>query len=107
MRSCRLPVSTEIVNYNAGRFLLGRIRAALPPVNETLVVVNASTDSCLELCVQNFPDEPKLRVIRNDANLEFAPAFNIGAKYARGDDRLFLNPDCSLFGRSFCNVAGK
>ena len=87
-------VSVVIVNYNAGHFLLECIRATLPQVSEVLVVDNASTDSSLELCSQAFADETKLKIIRNDANLGFAAACNIGARHAKGERVLFLNPDC-------------
>ena len=89
-------VSVVIVNYNAGQFLTECIRAALPQVSEVLMVDNASTDFSLDLCPQHFPDEPKLKIIRNGVNLGFAAACNIGAKHAKGDFVLFLNPDCSL-----------
>ncbi len=76
----QLKVSTVIVNYNAGWHLSESIQSALSHVSEVLVVDNASSDSSLELCAQNFPEEPKLRIIRNNSNLGFAAACNIGAK---------------------------
>ena len=65
-------------------------------MSEVLVVDNASTDLSLELCAQHFPEEPKLRIIRNAVNLGFAAACNIGIAQARGSYVLFLNPDCIL-----------
>jgi GT2 family glycosyltransferase len=65
-------------------------------VSEVLVVDNASTDLSLELCAQHFPEEPKLRIIRNAVNLGFAAACNIGIAQARESHVLFLNPDCIL-----------
>ena len=91
-----LPVSIVIVNFNAGELLAGSVHSALPKVREVLVVDNASSDSSLELCAQNFPEEPKLRIIRNNSNLGFAAACNIGAKQATQPYVLFLNPDCIL-----------
>ncbi|SOD39855.1 glycosyltransferase family 2 protein [Nitrosovibrio sp. Nv4] len=92
----RLPVSVIIVNYNAGQFLAACIQSALPQAAEVLVVDNASSDLSLELCAQCFPEEPKLKIIRNAANLGFAAACNIGAAQAREPYLLFLNPDCIL-----------
>jgi len=89
-------VSVVIVNYNAGQFLRRCVGTALPQADELLVIDNASTDSSLDLCAQNFPEEPKLKIIRKGTNLGFAAACNIGSKQARGDYMLFLNPDCSL-----------
>lgn len=87
-------VSVVIVNYNAGHLLLECVRAILPQVSEVLVIDNASDDSSLDLCLQQFPEEAKLRIFHNDVNLGFAAACNIGANLAMGDCVLFLNPDC-------------
>jgi len=89
-------VSAVIVNYNAGLFLSDCVRAAMPQVSDVLVVDNASADTSLSLCSKQFADAPKLKLIRNSANLGFAAACNIGSKQATGDFLLFLNPDCSL-----------
>ncbi len=70
-RTDQLPVSVIIVNYNAGRLLAECIHSALPSVSEVLVVDNASSDFSLELCTQRFPEEPKLKIIRNTVNLGF------------------------------------
>ncbi|SDA22002.1 hypothetical protein SAMN05216315_11749 [Nitrosospira sp. Nsp18] len=91
-----LPVSVIVVNYNAGQILAECIHSALPQVSEVLVVDNASSDFSLELCMQRFREEPKLRIIRNASNLGFAAACNIGAAQAIGPYLLFLNPDCVL-----------
>jgi GT2 family glycosyltransferase len=40
--------------------------------------------------------EPRLKIVRNDVNLGFAVACNIGFSRAKGDFVLFLNPDCRL-----------
>lgn len=92
-------VSVVIVNYNAGQFLTACIDSALAQVSqvsEVLVVDNASTDLSLELCAVHFPEEPKLKIVRNTANLGFAAACNIGITRATGAYVLFLNPDCVL-----------
>src|SRR5690606_24296796 len=72
------------------------VHSALLQASEVLVVDNASSDFSLELCTQRFPDEPKLRIIRNVANLGFAAACNIGVAQATAPYLLFLNPDCVL-----------
>lgn len=89
-------VSAVIVNYNAGQFLTACIDSALAQMSEVLVVDNASTDFSLELCAEYFPEEPKLKIIRNATNLGFAAACNIGIAQATGTYVLFLNPDCIL-----------
>lgn len=90
------PVSVVIVNYNAGQFLTECVHSALPQACEVLVVDNSSTDGSLDLCVQRFPEEHKLKIIRNSANLGFAAGCNLGIAQATGVDVLFLNPDCVL-----------
>jgi GT2 family glycosyltransferase len=92
----QLPVSVVIVNYNAGPFLAECVHSALPHVNEVLVVDNASSDSSLELCAERFPEESKLKIIRNTANFGFAAACNIGSVQTTQPYVLFLNPDCVL-----------
>ncbi|WP_258192722.1 glycosyltransferase family 2 protein [Nitrosospira sp. Nsp2] len=92
----KLPVSVIVVNYNAGPFLTECVHSAYSSASEILVVDNASTDLSLELCAQRFPDEAKLKIIRNAANLGFAAACNIGTRGATKPYILFLNPDCAL-----------
>jgi GT2 family glycosyltransferase len=84
------------VNYNAGNFLIECVRAALPQVDEILVVDNASTDGSLDMLSHHFPNESRLKVVRNDKNLGFASACNIGSNGASGRFILFLNPDCTI-----------
>ena len=89
-------VSVVIVNYNAGPLLAECVRAALPQAREILVVDNDSTDASVAGCVRPFTDELRLSILRNEANLGFAAACNIGFAQAKGDFVLFLNPDCRL-----------
>lgn len=89
-------ISVIVVNYNAGPLLTACVRTALPQVSEVLVVDNASSDSSVEGCARQVADEPRLKILRNDANLGFAAACNIGFSQAKGDFVLFLNPDCRL-----------
>ncbi|PKO63376.1 MAG: dTDP-Rha--alpha-D-GlcNAc-pyrophosphate polyprenol alpha-3-L-rhamnosyltransferase [Betaproteobacteria bacterium HGW-Betaproteobacteria-17] len=96
MRSSKPQVSVVIVNYNAGTLLAECVRTALPQTSEILVVDNASQDSSIKDCAGLFADEPRLKILRNESNLGFAAACNIGFSQASGDFVLFLNPDCRL-----------
>jgi len=89
-------ISVVVVNYNTGPLLIECIHAALPQTSEILVIDNASLDSSIEDCAREFADEPRLRILRNDANLGFATACNIGFTQSKGKFLLFLNPDCRL-----------
>jgi GT2 family glycosyltransferase len=89
-------VSLVVVNYNSSAFLKGCAQAAMAQVDEIIVVDNASVDGSIETLLESCPNEPKLKVVRNGANLGFAVACNIGSELAKGDYVLFLNPDCRL-----------
>lgn len=63
---------------------------------ELVLVDNASADGAVERVAARFAADPRLRILRNGANIGFGPACNRGAAIARGDVLLFLNPDCDL-----------
>lgn len=58
--------------------------------SELLVVDNASTDSTLDAIAREFPG---VRHLRQEINLGFGKACNLGAREARGEFLLFLNND--------------
>ncbi|MFY3137554.1 glycosyltransferase family 2 protein [Achromobacter xylosoxidans] len=89
-------LSVIIVNYNAGPGLIPAVRAALHDAMEVLVVDNDSKDGSTEALETACSADPKLKVLRNHANLGFAKGCNRGANAATGDYLLFLNPDCEL-----------
>jgi GT2 family glycosyltransferase len=89
-------ISLVVVNYNSGIFLEECVRSALPQVDEVIVVDNASADGSIKALLDTYPNEPNVKVIRNQGNFGFAVACNIGGKQASGDHVLFLNPDCRL-----------
>ena len=86
-------VSVIIVNYNAGALLSDCVASALDQSAEIIIVDNASADLSTDTVTAQWPH---IRIIRNDSNLGFAAACNIGAKAATGNHFLFLNPDCVL-----------
>ena len=88
------PISTIIVNYNAGPGLLACIQSVIEQTSEVILVDNASHDNSLLLVEAKFAGDARLRIIRNDRNLGFAAACNIGARAAHNGYWLFLNPDC-------------
>lgn len=92
------PTSIVIVAADSGPLLRACIDAALAstaPV-ELVLVDNASADGEVERVIAAHANEPRLRVVRNAANIGFGPACNRGAALARGDLLLFLNPDCEI-----------
>lgn len=89
-------VSIVVVNYNAGRLLVPCIDLCLQQVGQVILVDNASVDGSIDEVSSRFGADSRLQIIRNEANLGFAVACNIGANEAMGQFVLFLNPDCAL-----------
>jgi GT2 family glycosyltransferase len=86
-----------IVNFNAGNFLPDCVASALAQgVRSVIVVDNASVDDSLVLLEQACPDESRLKILRNAANLGFSTACNIGIHASTQPFILFLNPDATL-----------
>lgn len=89
-------VSLVVVNYNAGALLAQCVTSALPQVDELIIVDNASSDDSLDKVATLNPNDTKLLVIRNNKNLGFSAACNIGWDHAPSSYVMFLNPDCVL-----------
>lgn len=90
--------SVVIVACDSGPLLAGCVASVLAgsaPV-EVIVSDNASGDGSIEQLQARWPGEPRLRVLRNGANVGFGAGCNRGAAQARGDVLLFLNPDCRV-----------
>ena len=60
---------------------------------EVIIADNSSTDGSVEWVRENFP---QTRVIDNGGNLGFAGGNNNGARHARADILVFLNPDTTV-----------
>ncbi|OQW81019.1 MAG: dTDP-Rha--alpha-D-GlcNAc-pyrophosphate polyprenol alpha-3-L-rhamnosyltransferase, partial [Proteobacteria bacterium ST_bin16] len=93
---CKPPISTIIVNYNAGRILTQCVQAVLQQVQQVLVIDNASSDSSLSELESSFSADNHLRIIRLNSNAGFAAGCNIGLRASTQRYILFLNPDCIL-----------
>ena len=92
MRSC----DVVIVNYNAGNLLADSVRSVLAErARHVLVVDNDSRDESLAHLTASISDA-RVTVIRNDQNLGFAAACNIGTRASTAEAVLFLNPDAVL-----------
>ena len=62
---------------------------------EVIVLDNASFDDCAEIVEREFP---AAKFIQCSTNLGFAKANNLGAREAKGQNLLFLNPDTEIIG---------
>ncbi len=91
-----MDLSIIIVNYQGW----GPLKICLDSLEETMkkadfsleviIVDNASHDGMLEKFINLYPS---FRFFENDGNYGFSNGNNLGARYARGDFLLFLNPD--------------
>ncbi|HUX88265.1 MAG TPA: glycosyltransferase family 2 protein [Chloroflexota bacterium] len=89
-------VSLIVVDFNAGAQLARCLESALKcddVPNEVVVVDNASSDGSALAAAARFPE---VRFLRNESNLGFAAAANLGLAIARGRLIGLLNPDVEL-----------
>ncbi|MBU6225380.1 MAG: glycosyltransferase family 2 protein [Burkholderiales bacterium] len=86
-----------IVNYNAGVLLADCVASVIAEgVHRIIVVDNASGDGSLEAMERINQNKNPLAIIRNQANLGFAKACNLGIEATSAGHILFLNPDSVL-----------
>ncbi|MBN1954925.1 MAG: glycosyltransferase family 2 protein [Anaerolineae bacterium] len=88
-----MQASLIVVNYNDRDYLdacLASLLADGGPDYEVILVDNASTDGSADHVTRAFPT---VRLIRNPSNAGFGAANNVGAREARGEYLVFVNPD--------------
>lgn len=101
-------VSVVIVSYNTSDLLnncLSSIEAWLEAnshTGEIIVVDNASTDGTASMIQRRFPD---VTLIQNRHNSGFAAANNQGMRAASGRHICLLNPDTTILGDAFGQLA--
>lgn len=92
-----MRVSIITVSYNTKDKLSGLLQsvadAKIGLDYQIIVVDNASTDSTTKMLEQQFPD---VILIKNNQNIGFARACNIGFNRSDGQFLLFLNPDTEI-----------
>ena len=89
-----MDLSVVILSYNVKYLLDACIQSVLHATRsistEIIVVDNASTDESVALVREKYPD---IRIIKNEINLGFSKANNIGVRASKGNYILILNPD--------------
>lgn len=95
-----MPALTSIIIVAADsgaslRECVVRALASERPI-EVILVDNGSRDGVPQALARAYERDERVRVVYNHANLGFGPAVNVGARQARGDALLVLNPDCML-----------
>lgn len=104
-------ISAIIVNYNSTDLLIDCIdslkrqlvidNGKIVPL-EIIVIDNNSLKSEREKLSQM--DHDMVRIIKQDTNIGFARASNLGYRLAQGDYLLFINPDTYFFERTLDNL---
>ena len=91
-------VSVVMVVYRTGEELQQSIDCVLGDamVDELIIVDNGSANDMAERLRALGRTDPRVGLIQGHGNVGFATAANMGAKAARGDHLIFLNPDAFL-----------
>ncbi|QQP90268.1 glycosyltransferase family 2 protein [Skermanella sp. TT6] len=97
-RQGRPGVTIVMVSYHTGPVLDEAIAAVLSQdVGIELVLVdNGNPAAVTAALVARAAQDPRLRVVTGHGNIGYAAACNLGARGARGEYLLLLNPDCVL-----------
>lgn len=95
-----MDISIIIVNYNTYDLTKNTINSVIETADnieyEVILVDNASADGSIEKLEKDFIDYPNIKITKNDTNLGFSKANNIGMRIATGDYFLLLNSDTKL-----------
>jgi len=101
----KVTLSIIIVNWNSGDHLrkcilsIEKAKKENIEIKEIIIVDNSSTDDSLRK-IHDLILTTKINIIRNDKNIGFAAACNMGAGETESDYILFLNPDSVLLEES-------
>ncbi len=105
-----MDLSVIVVNYNTYDYTKACLASALAALNgvtgEIILVDNASKDGSIEALCSDFQHEGRVQIIKNDENLGFAAANNIGLAQAQGDFLLLLNSDTVVREDTFLKTVG-
>lgn len=101
----KIKLSIIIVNYQSRAYLEKCLASIFAKINLTssyeIIVVNNDIKSELDGLNILFPT---IKIIQNSKNNGFGSANNLGAKEARGEVLLFLNPDTEIITQNISSV---
>ncbi|MFA6159883.1 MAG: glycosyltransferase family 2 protein [Parcubacteria group bacterium] len=96
-------LSIIIVNYKSADFLEKCVALVREKISEEfleeIIIVNNDQEEAIKL---NFQDN--LKIINNSKNVGFGAGNNAGAKVAKGDVILFLNPDTEIISKNIEDI---
>lgn len=94
----RSAVSVVMVVYMTGHALEQSLECVLrdPLVDELVLVDNGSTASEARCLARVAERDPRVVLVSGQGNIGFARGANLGARRAKGDILVFLNPDAFL-----------
>lgn len=94
------PQNTSVimVSFHTGPVLDRAVASVLAqgPDVELVLVNNGNPPEVEAALISRFKDDPQVRLMTGHGNIGFGRACNLGARVARGDHLLFLNPDSVL-----------
>jgi len=91
-------ISVVMVSYMTGPALQEAVRAVVndPDIFELILVDNGNTEPARLRLNDYIVKHDRIRILQGHGNIGFACGCNYGAKLARGDHFLFLNPDAII-----------
>ncbi|MFW5661947.1 MAG: glycosyltransferase family 2 protein [Oceanicaulis sp.] len=92
-----MSVSVVMVSYRTGPSLFDAIASVLASEAAELVLVDHDNPQDDRARLDDLAAiEPRLKILRTNANLGFAKGCNLGAALASGECLFFLNPDAQI-----------
>ena len=91
-----MKISVIMPMYNATKTVLYSVDSIVDQTYtdfEVLIVDDCSTDESVKICEEQYKDEPRVRVIRQEKNGGPAAARNRGMELAEGEYITFLDSD--------------
>ncbi len=107
VRFLKKRISVVMVSYYTGPSLLESVSAVLadPDISELIIVDNGNLASARQRLWAFAKNKNRMRIVQGQGNVGFSRACNYGAKLAKGDYILFLNPDALIEAGSAMRMA--